>query len=84
MSHPEVTKLREHLQQVDEWKARVQMFLEDSEEEQYENREAFIQLIKETALFKVELDLAEDLQKRLEFVEWHAKAKDMEAQISGD
>jgi hypothetical protein len=30
-------------------------------------------LIRETALFKVELDLAEELQRRLEYLEWHAK-----------
>jgi hypothetical protein len=32
ITHPEVTKLREHLMEVDEWKARVQLLLEDSHE----------------------------------------------------
>jgi hypothetical protein len=32
-------------------------------------------LIKETALFKVELELTEDLQRRLEFVEWHDRVE---------
>jgi hypothetical protein len=60
------------------------LFLEDSEAYQYENRDFFTQLIKETALFKLELELAEQLQRQLEFIEWHAKAKAMEAQISGN
>lgn len=48
------------------------MFLEDPREQE-EHREVFSQLIKETALFKVELELTDELQERLEFVEWQAK-----------
>ena len=43
------------------------MFLED-DREQLAHKEIFLQLIKETSLFKVELDLTETLQKRLEFI----------------
>ena len=84
ITHPEVTKLRDHLMEVDEWKARVQLLLEDSHEYQQHNREVFVQLLKETALFKVELDLAYDLQKRLEFIEWHIKAVALEQIISNN
>ena len=70
--------------EVDEWKARVQLLLEDSHEYQQHNREVFVQLLKETALFKVELDLAYDLQKRLEFIEWHIKAVALEQIISNN
>lgn len=81
ITHPEVSKLREHLEEVDEWKARVHLFLEDSHDHQQRNRDVFAQLLKETALFKVELDLADDLQKRLEFIEWHAKALSVERHL---
>lgn len=70
--HQEVNKLREHMDSVDQWKARVRLFLED-EREQKAHKEVFTQLIRETVLFKIELDLTEDLQRRLEFIEWHAK-----------
>ena len=48
------------------------MFLED-EQEQRKRKEVFLQLLRETALFKFEVDLTEDLQRRLEFLEWHEK-----------
>ena len=82
ITHPEVTKLREHIEAIDEWKSRVLMFLEDGQVYQKRNKEVFTQLIKETALFKVELDMTEDLQKRLEFIEWHAKVVILEGQLS--
>ena len=49
----------------------MSLFLEDTLHSQKEHKETFLHLIKETALFKVELELTEDLQRRLEFVEWH-------------
>ena len=51
------------------------LFLEDTLASQKEHREIFLQLIRETALFKVELELTEDLQLRLEFVEWHDRVE---------
>lgn len=39
------------------------------------HKEVFNQLLRETALFKIELVLSEDLQRRLEFIEWHFKVK---------
>lgn len=38
-------------------------------------------MIKETALFKVELELTEDLQRRLEFVEWHDRVDSLHRTI---
>jgi PLU-1-like protein len=57
------------------WKSRVSLFLEDTLQSQKEHKETFLHLIKETALFKVELELTEDLQRRLEFVEWHDRVE---------
>ena len=74
ITHAEVTKLREHIEQIDQWKARVSLFLED-DRDQLVHREVFTSLLRETALFKVDLALSEELQRRLEFIEWHAKVK---------
>lgn len=74
ISHQEVNKLREHIEQIDQWKFRVQLFLED-DRDQVRHKEAFTALLKETTLFKVDLALTEDLQRRFEFIEWHEKVK---------
>lgn len=65
------------MEEIDLWKTRVQMFLEDSEKQQMWNKEMFAAFMKETSLFKIELDLTEDLQKRLEYIEWHQKVLDI-------
>lgn len=48
------------------------MFLED-EREQIERKEVFQILLRETALFKFELDLSKVVQKRFEFIDWKEK-----------
>lgn len=77
LTNPEINRLREHVEQIDQWKSRVSLFLQDTLQEQKQHKEIFLQLIRETALFKVELDLTEDLQRRLEFVEWHDRVEQL-------
>jgi hypothetical protein len=77
LTNAEFNRLREHVEQIDQWKSRVCLFLEDTLQEQKQHKEIFLQLIRETALFKVELDLTEDLQRRLEFVEWHDRIESL-------
>ena len=72
ITNPEIQKLKEHVDDIEKWKSRVMMFLEDVNE-QRKRKEVFTQLIRETAIFKYEVELTEDLQRRLEFIEWHEK-----------
>lgn len=60
INHQEISKLKEHMDQIDEWKARVGLFLED-DRDQIRHRDVFNSLLRETALFKVDLSLTEDL-----------------------
>jgi hypothetical protein len=41
ITNPEINRLREHIEQVDQWKARVLMFLED-DREQLAHKEIFL------------------------------------------
>ncbi len=59
ITNPEINKLREHMNEVDSWKARVTLFLEDTRDQQ--RKEVFSQLLRETSLFKLELDLTDVL-----------------------
>ena len=45
------------------------MLLEDTREQE-NKKEVFPQLLKETLVFKIDLPLIKDLQKRYELVEW--------------
>lgn len=72
ITNSEVQKLRQHIEEAEQWKRRVVMFLED-EREQIERKEVFHILLRETALFKFELDLSKVVQKRFEFIEWKEK-----------
>ena len=58
VTNSEVQKLREHMEEVDAWKRRVWMFMED-DREQKERKEVFQMLLRETTLFKFEVDLTE-------------------------
>lgn len=72
INHLEIKNLRDHLDLVDQWKSRASLFLEDLRE-QKTHKELFKSFILEGSLFKFEMELTEDLQKRSEFIEWHEK-----------
>ena len=77
----DIQKLRDHLEEVEDWKRRAEMFLND-DREQRAHKEFFTQLIKETRLFKFEVDLTEELQVRFEFFEWLDRVEQLWARIS--
>jgi hypothetical protein len=72
INHLEIKNLRDHLDLVDQWKSRASLFLEDLRE-QKSHKELFKSFILEGSLFKFEMELSEDLQKRSEFIDWHEK-----------
>jgi protease II len=65
---------------VDQWRARVSLFLED-DYEQLAHKELFKAFILEGSLFKFEVDLTDELQRKQEFIEWHAKVKKVHKKI---
>ena len=77
----DIQKLRDHLEEVEDWKRRAEMFLND-DREQRAHKEFFTQLIKETLLFKFEVDLTEELQARFEFFEWLDRVEQLWVRIS--
>ena len=72
INHLEIKNLRDHLDLVDQWKSRASLFLEDLRE-QKSHKELFKSFILEGSLFKFEMELSEELQKRSEFIDWHEK-----------
>jgi hypothetical protein len=60
IAHPEIKSLRDHIEQVDQWKARVQLFLEDHQD-QKRHKDLFKSLLLEGSLFKFEMQLSDDL-----------------------
>jgi len=73
LTHPEIKSLRDHLEQVDQWVARASLFMEDGRDYQRRHREIFRALLVEGGLFKVDMELCEEVQRRSEYIDWEEK-----------